>query len=81
MERLAWCVPALAMMGFGASFLVRPALWLTEFEENGTSGSAEPGGQTLRKIRLVGLAFIIAGLIWLYTILFAPPAAVDPVLF
>jgi hypothetical protein len=78
MEKLAWCVPACAMIGFGISFLLQPALWLAEFRDDGVSpdNNLPP---TLRKIRYIGVGFVIVGVVVLYAILFERPA-VDPVL-
>ena len=69
----------MAMLGFGVSFFLQPALWVTEFEDDGTAASGDPSPQTLRKIRLVGIGFVVVGLLVLYAIFFAHPA-VDPVL-
>jgi hypothetical protein len=81
MEQFAWCFVGAVIVLFGLFCLVMPAasVPLLDDEDNPRDPVAPPSTRELRRARLIGLVFIVIGLIWLYFVLFGTPTN-DPVL-
>jgi hypothetical protein len=81
MEQFAWCFMGAMIVLFGLFCLVKPAasVSLLDDEDSRRYPTTTPSTQELRIGMLVGLVFVVVGLIWLYLVIFGTPTN-DPVL-
>ncbi len=78
-ERAAWCVMGVLIIIVGAHQVICPSLYQEIPDDHPREPFASPRLRPLWKVRLIGLAFILVGVLWVYLVLFGKPTD-DPVL-